>query len=144
MELKPSPSSANAVFFETILTHRSLGIKLKLKRGEAGPFQRTLGFMLSGTTQRMFHLWETNRYHLGACYLRRVNQFLSLNPVAVRIFVLTGRLQPRQKHGRRKINLQSGSGKAKLTQPPWAVSRTTALAISSISGEAFPAPTTAR
>jgi hypothetical protein len=47
--------------------------------------------------------WESGRYMPGDRYLGRINQFLGLEPPALRIYVWATGLQPRWKHGHREI-----------------------------------------
>ena len=66
---------------------------MQLERVEAGLFQRTMGLML-GISQPHLSCWETGRYKPSAVYLRRLNQFLSLDPLALKVYVSTVGLRP--------------------------------------------------
>jgi transcriptional regulator with XRE-family HTH domain len=72
--------------------YHCLGLKLKLKRVEAGLHQRTLGMLLGGATQALISCWESGRYLPGDRYLGRINQFLGLDPMALRVYVLASGL----------------------------------------------------
>ena len=76
--------------------HR-LGMRLRLKRVESGLHQKTLGLLLGGATQALISWWESMPgYH----YLGRINQFLSLDPFALRVYVRAIRLQPHRRRQR--------------------------------------------
>ena len=62
-------------------------MQFKLRRGEVGLHQKTLGILLGGATQALISWWETGRYMPGDRYPRGSNQFLSLNPLTIRVFV---------------------------------------------------------
>ena len=79
--------------------YHSIGLKLKLKRVEAGLHQKTLGMLLGGATQALISWWESGRYMPGYRYLGRINQFLGLDPMALRVYVRAIGLQPRRRHG---------------------------------------------
>jgi transcriptional regulator with XRE-family HTH domain len=108
--------------------YRRLGIKLKLKRVEAGLHQKTLGMLLGGATQAMISWWESGRYFPGYRYLSRINQFLSLDPLALRVYVRATGLQQRRRHERRtkassealKMNQRTPfmSGQGPVPNPP--------------------------
>jgi transcriptional regulator with XRE-family HTH domain len=68
--------------------HQSLGMQLKLKRVESGLYQKTLGTLLGGATQALISWWESGRYMPGNRYLGRLNQFLALDAMALRVYVL--------------------------------------------------------
>lgn len=74
-------------------------MQLRLKRVESGLHQRTLGALLGGATQALVSWWEAGRYMPGPHYLPKVNQFLSLDPLALRVYVLASGLQQRRRHG---------------------------------------------
>ena len=61
-------------------------MQLRLKRVESGLHQKTLGLLLGGATQALISWWESGRYIAGPRYLPRVNQFLSLDPLALGVF----------------------------------------------------------
>jgi transcriptional regulator with XRE-family HTH domain len=79
--------------------YRTLGMKIRLKRIEAGLFQRTLAAVL-GISQPHLSWWETGKYKPSAGYLRRLNRFLSLDPMALRVYVRRIGLQPRRRKQR--------------------------------------------
>ena len=78
---------------------RKLGLQLKLKRIEVGLHQKTLGILLGGATQALISWWESGRYSPGDRYLGRINQFLGLDPFALRVYVRAIGLRQRQRHG---------------------------------------------
>jgi transcriptional regulator with XRE-family HTH domain len=80
--------------------HR-LGMQLRLKRAEAGLHQKTLGTLLGGATQALISWWESGRYLPGDRYLGRINQFLGLDPLAVRVYALASGLQQPRRCGRK-------------------------------------------
>ncbi len=82
-----------------MLQYQKLGMQLKLRRLEAGIHQKTLGLMLGGATQALISWWESGRYMPGDRYLGRINQFLSLDPLALRAYALASGLQHRRRHG---------------------------------------------
>ena len=63
-------------------------MQLRLKRVESGLHQKTLGFLLGGATQALISWWESGWYLPGPRYLPRVKQFLNLDPLALRFYVL--------------------------------------------------------
>ena len=75
------------------------GMQLRLKRVESGLHQKTLGTLLGGATQALVSWWESGRYLPGDCYLNRINQFLILDPMALRVYMLASGLQPRRRNG---------------------------------------------
>jgi transcriptional regulator with XRE-family HTH domain len=77
-------------------------MQLRLKRVESGLHQKTLGFLLSGATQALISWWESGRYMPGDRYLSRLKQFLKLDPLALRVYVLASGLQQRRRY-RHKI-----------------------------------------
>jgi len=81
-----------------MLRYRALGVQIKLKRVEAGLFQRTMAAIL-GISQLHLSWWETGKYKPSAGYLRRLKQFLSLDPLALRVYVTGTGLEPRRRHG---------------------------------------------
>jgi transcriptional regulator with XRE-family HTH domain len=74
------------------------GMQLRLKRAEAGLRQKTLGTLLGGATQALISWWESGRYMPGDRYLSRINQFLSLDPMALRVYVRATGLQAPRRH----------------------------------------------
>ena len=68
--------------------YHSVGMQLRLKRVEGGLHQKTLGILLGGATQALISWWESGRYLPGDRYLGRINQFLALDPMALRVYVL--------------------------------------------------------
>ena len=85
-----------------MLQYQKLGMQLKLRRVEAGIHQKALGLMLGGATQALISWWESGRYVPGPRYLPKVTQFLNLDPLALRVYVLASGLQQRrQKYGRK-------------------------------------------
>jgi len=62
--------------------YQRLRMQLRLKRVEAGLHQKTLGTLLGGATQALVSWWESGRYMAEDRYLGRINQFLSLDPLA--------------------------------------------------------------
>ena len=80
--------------------HR-LGMQLRLKRVESGLHQKTLGMLLGGATQALVSWWETGRYMPGDRYLGRINQFLSLDPFALRVYIRAIGLQPPRRRRQR-------------------------------------------
>jgi len=82
-----------------MLQYQRLGMQLRLKRVEAGLHQKTLGNLLGGATQVLISWWESGRYMPGPRYLPRVNHFLNLDPLALRVYVLASGLQQRRRHG---------------------------------------------
>ena len=79
--------------------NQRLGMKLRLKRVESGLHQKTLGILLGGATQALISWWESGRYMPGGRYLGRINQFLALDAMALRVYVLASGLQSRRRHG---------------------------------------------
>lgn len=77
-------------------------MQLRLKRVESGLHQKTLGILLGGATQALISWEETGKYKPSAGYLRRLNQFLSLDPLALRVYVRAIGLQHSRRH-RHKI-----------------------------------------
>jgi len=75
------------------------GMQLRLKRVESGLHQNTLGTLLGGATQALVSWWESGRYLPGDCCLNRIYQFLGLDPMALRVYVLASGLQPRRRNG---------------------------------------------
>ncbi|MDD1779157.1 MAG: helix-turn-helix domain-containing protein [Candidatus Helarchaeota archaeon] len=55
---------------------------------------------MRGISQPHLSWWETGKYKPSAGYLRRLNQFLSLDPLALRIYVMGVGLQPRRRKQR--------------------------------------------
>jgi transcriptional regulator with XRE-family HTH domain len=78
--------------------YQGLGIQLRLKRVEAGLHQKTLALLLGGATQALISWWESGRYMPGPRYLPKVNQLLSLDPLALRVYVLASGLQQPRRH----------------------------------------------
>ena len=72
--------------------YQSLGMQLRLKRVEAGLHQKTLGILFGGATQALISWWESRRYMPGPRYLPQVNQFLNLDPLELRVYVLASGL----------------------------------------------------
>jgi len=72
--------------------YQRLGMQLRLKRVESGLHQRTLGLLLGGATQPLISWWESGRYIPGNRYLGRIYQFLELDPMALRVYVLASGL----------------------------------------------------
>jgi len=68
--------------------YQRLGMQLRLKRVESGLHQQTLGLLLGGATQALISWWESGRYMPGPRYLPKVTQFLNLDPLAIRVYVL--------------------------------------------------------
>ncbi len=79
--------------------YQKLGMQLRLKRVESGLHQKTLSILLGGATQALISWWESGRYMPGNRYLGRINQFLSLDPLALRVYVLASGLQQPRSHG---------------------------------------------
>ena len=77
--------------------YQGFGMQLRLKRVDSGLHQKTLGALLGGATQALISWWESGRYMPGPRYLPILNQFLALDPMALRVYVLASGLQ----HGRR-------------------------------------------
>jgi len=77
--------------------NQRLGMQVKLKRVESGLHQKTLGVLLGGATQALISWWESGRYSPGDRYLGRINQFLGLDPFALRVYVRAIGLQPSMK-----------------------------------------------
>lgn len=48
--------------------------------------QKIIGALLGGATQALISWWESGRYLPFPRYLLRVNEFLSLDPVAIRVY----------------------------------------------------------
>jgi len=65
-------------------------MQLRLKRAESGLHQKTLGILLGGATQALVSWWESGRYKPSRRYLPKVNQFLELDPMALRVYVVIG------------------------------------------------------
>ena len=82
--------------------YQRLGMQLRLKRVESGLHQKALGILLGGATQALISWWESERYPPGNRYLNQINQFLELDPLALRIYVRATGLQQRRRH-RHKI-----------------------------------------
>lgn len=78
--------------------YQTLGMQLRLKRVESGLHQKTLGILLGGATQALVSWWESGRYLPGDRYLGRINQFLELDPMALKVYVRAIGLQPRRSH----------------------------------------------
>ena len=76
--------------------YQTLGMQLRLKRVESGLHQKTLVILLGGATQALISWWESGRYMPRDRYLGRINQFLGLDPMALRVYVLASGFQ----HGR--------------------------------------------
>lgn len=74
--------------------YQRLEMQLKLKRIEAGLHQQTLGALLGCATQALINCWESGRYKPGERYLARINQFLALDPIALKVYVRAIGLQP--------------------------------------------------
>ena len=79
--------------------YHTLGMQIRLKRVESGLHQKTLGILLGGATQALISWWELGRYLPGNRYLGRINQFLGIDPMALRVYVLASGLQQRRRHG---------------------------------------------
>lgn len=79
--------------------YHKLRIQLHLERAEGGLHQKTLGLLLGGPTQAFVSWWESGRYLPGDRYLRKLDQFLNLDQLALRVYVLASGLQPGRKHG---------------------------------------------
>ncbi len=77
--------------------YQRLGMQLRLKRVEVGLHQKALGVILGGATQRLIHLWEVGRCKSSPRYLRQVNEFLSLDPLALISFAGMNGLQESRK-----------------------------------------------
>jgi transcriptional regulator with XRE-family HTH domain len=77
----------------------TLGMQLRLKRVETGLHQKTLGILLGGATQALISWWESGRYIPGDRYLGLINQFLALDPMALRVYVKAIGLQHRRRQG---------------------------------------------
>jgi transcriptional regulator with XRE-family HTH domain len=85
--------------------YHTIGMQLRLKRVESGLHQKTLGILLGGATQALISWWETGRYMPGPRYLPILNQFLALDPMALRVYIRATGLQQRRRH-RHKNNPQ--------------------------------------
>lgn len=80
---------------------KTLGYKLRLKRAAAGISQRQLSTLLGGhPSPRAIHGYETRQRKPNAKNLRRLNDFLKLNPVVVNVFVRAKGIKPRRKNAR--------------------------------------------
>ncbi len=79
--------------------YQRLGMQLRLKRVESGLHQKTLGILIGGATQALISWWESGRYLPGDRYLGRINHFLGLDPLALRVYVRASGLQQRRRHG---------------------------------------------
>jgi transcriptional regulator with XRE-family HTH domain len=108
--------------------YHTIGMQLRLKRVESGLHQKTLGILLGGATQALISWWETGRYMPGPRYLPILNQFLALDPMALRVYVRATGLQQRRRH-RYKIKPSNGvlkmeqrtpfmSGQGPMPNPP--------------------------
>jgi transcriptional regulator with XRE-family HTH domain len=75
--------------------YQRLGMQLYLKRVESGLHQKTLGILLGGATQALISWWESGRYMPGDRYLGRINQFLELDSLALRVFVAVTAYRPK-------------------------------------------------
>ena len=82
--------------------YQMLGMRLRLKRVEAGLHQKTLGILLGGATQALISWWESGRYMPSPRYLPILNQFLGLDPMALRVYVRATGLQQRRRNERHR------------------------------------------
>jgi hypothetical protein len=73
-------------------------MKLRLKWVESGLHQKTLGILLGAATPALISWWESGRYMPGPRYLPILNQFLALDPMALRVYVRAIGLQPRRRY----------------------------------------------
>lgn len=81
--------------------YRNFGTQLRLERVESGLHQKTLGLLLGGATKALISWWESGRYMPGNRYLGQINQFLSLDLFALRVYVRAIGLQPRRRNVRK-------------------------------------------
>jgi len=81
--------------------YQDFGMQLRLRRVEAGLFQRTMATLL-GVGQPHLSWWETGKYKPSVGYLRRVNQFLALDPLALNVYVRATGLQPPRRNAKNR------------------------------------------
>lgn len=81
---------------------KSLGYKLRLKRAAAGISQKELSTLLGKhPSPRAIHGYETGQRRPNADNLRRLNEFLDLDAMAVNFFVRKSGIKPRRKNARK-------------------------------------------
>ncbi len=54
-----------------------------------------MGILLGGATQALISWWESGRYLLGPRYLPKLNQFLSVDPLALGVFTAATVYRPK-------------------------------------------------